>query len=142
MCREVIMIGTACIFFFLGIHTWEDVRKQEISVKKMICFGILGIGYLIFFRKPVLGELLCSLLPGMLLLLLGRITSQAVGYGDGWVILILGLFLAPAELLGILGLASALAGIWALYLVVRKRKDQEIPFLPFLLLGFAGGVLL
>ena len=89
-----------------------------------------------------MGELLCSLLPGMLLLLLGRITSQAVGYGDGWVILILGLFLAPAELLGILGLASALAGIWALYLVVRKRKDQEIPFLPFLLLGFAGGVLL
>ena len=69
MCREVIMIGTACIFFFLGIHTWEDVRKREISVKKMICFGILGIGNLFWVSCSAVcfRECCCSFWGGLLL---------------------------------------------------------------------------
>ena len=42
----------------------------------------MGIGYLIFFRKPVLGELLCSLLAGNAAASFwGGLLAQAVGYG-------------------------------------------------------------
>ena len=91
--------------------------------------------------ESLLCQLLAGLLPGIFLLILARITREAVGYGDGLILLFIGLSLGFWECIGIFfaGLLGIfLAAVLALLLFGRK-KSLEIPFIPFLLTGLAGG---
>lgn len=78
-----------------------------------------------------------SLIPGAGFLLLSFFTREKVGYGDGWVLLMIGLFLGAYRCFLVL-LAGLLAESVAAIVLLALRKiqrDREIPFSPFLLLG-------
>lgn len=135
------MVGSVCICCFLGIHTWEDIRKQEISVKILGIFGGIGVLYALFLREVGIMEFFGGFIPGILLLLLGKLSREAVGYGDGSIVLVLGLYLSFWKILGILVTASVLAGLWAVGLLVFRKAGKAIPFVPFLLMGFLGGLI-
>lgn len=138
LCRKGIeMLGSVCVCCFLGIHAWEDLRRQEISVRILGSFGAVGIAYALLERGGVLPEILWGFLPGAVLLAMGRLSREAVGYGDGSVVLVLGLYLSLWEILGMLAAASLLAALWAIGLLAAGRNGcRRIPFLPFLLVGF------
>lgn len=78
-----------------------------------------------------------SLLPGVAFFLLGFLTGEKVGYGDGWVLLMIGLFLGVYQcfLILLVGLMAESAVAIVLLAVGKIKRDREIPFLPFLLLG-------
>lgn len=67
-----------------------------------------------------------------------------IGFGDGLLILAMGSVLKSGELLGVLSAALLLCGIYSglQLLVFKKKRDTEIPFAPFLLVGYLGGILL
>ena len=73
--------------------------------------------------------------------MLGKLSREAVGYGDGGIVLVLGLFLSFWELLGLLAAASVLAALWTAVLLFWGKAGRTIPFVPFLLAGFLGGML-
>jgi prepilin signal peptidase PulO-like enzyme (type II secretory pathway) len=79
-----------------------------------------------------------GLLPGILFLLFARISKEAIGYGDGFSICMMGIYLEVETLLSVCMCALFLAGIVALVLLVsgKRKGKQEIPFIPFLLLSF------
>ena len=56
----------------------------------------------------------------------------------------MGSVLKSGELLGVLCAALLLCGIYSglQLLVFKKKRDTEIPFAPFLLVGYLGGILL
>ena len=67
-----------------------------------------------------------------------------VGMGDGWLLMALGCMMRmesyiQTACIGML-LAAACSGI--LLLVFRKNKKTEIPLVPFLLLGYVGGMVI
>ena len=55
-----------------------------------------------------------------------------------------GSVLGAGELAGILGGALLLCGIYSgiEYLILKKSRSEEIPFVPFLLIGYLGGIFL
>lgn len=132
----------------LAFCSIQDIREKEISLWKLKIYGFLAAAvsiWEIFPLKDNLFTLICrffvGLLPGLFLLILAKITKQAVGYGDGLVLLFIGGSLGFWECLSILfaGLFSVfLAAVFSALLLGRK-KDMEIPFIPFLLTGMAGG---
>lgn len=67
-----------------------------------------------------------------------------VGFGDGLLILTMGSVLGAGELAGILCGALLLCGIYSgiEYLMLKKSRSEEIPFVPFLLIGYLGGIFL
>lgn len=78
-----------------------------------------------------------SLLPGMGFFLLSFFSREKVGYGDGWVLLMIGLFLGLYRcfLILLVGLLAESAAAVVLLIFRKIRRDKEIPFCPFLLLG-------
>ena len=73
-----------------------------------------------------------------------RVTGGEIGAGDGLLIIAMGSVMTAGELIGILFAALLLCGIYSgiQLLVLKKQRDIEIPFVPFLLAGYLGGVFL
>lgn len=126
-----------------------DIRTKEIPL--WVSLGLGGCSFLYSVCNQ--REWLCicfSLIPGMICLMLGYCTRQAVGYGDGILLCALGMLYPMEELLTICLVAIVFAGFVGLVLLVvfRKNGNYEIPFVPFLFLGWlflyvgslAGGV--
>ena len=77
----------------LAFCSIQDIREKEVSLWKLKIYGILAAAvsiWKLFSPKddlPVLiFRLFAGLLPGIFLLILARITREAVGYGDGLVL--------------------------------------------------------
>lgn len=78
-----------------------------------------------------------SLTPGLGFFLLSFLTGEKVGYGDGWVLLMIGLFMGIYRcfLILLIGLLVESAVAVVLLSLRKIQRDREIPFSPFLLLG-------
>ncbi len=132
------------LFFFLAVCAVFDGLQKQIPLAAVwlgmltaICLrigGVTGEGSLL--------SVALSLVPGTAFWLLSFVTREKVGYGDGWVLLMIGLFLDLPRCFFILLAGLLIESVAALVLLVfRKiRRDKEIPFCPFLLLGM--GVML
>lgn len=91
------------LLIYLVIESRRDIRKKEISVKNTAGFAIaallLRVGNLGIrlvtgnITIKSIGFLLTALAPGIFLLALGLVTRQAIGYGDGLMLLVCGLCL-------------------------------------------------
>ena len=83
-----------------------------------------------------------SVLPAGIFWIISLITREKIGYGDGWVLLMIGLYVGFMKCVLILMAALVLESIILLVLLVigKIHKDEEVAFVPFLLLGL-GAVL-
>ena len=83
-----------------------------------------------------------SVLPASVFWMLSFITREKVGYGDGWVLLMIGLYVGLPECVLILMAGLIMESVFMLVLLAlgKIHKDREVAFVPFLLLGL-GAVL-
>lgn len=128
------IMAYSCSLFFLAVLAKEDIKEKQISVYKLLFFGVPAfLGFL--WKKGFLWEeLFRSLLPGILMLFLAYMSKESMGYGDGLTVMILGLWTGLRFTLAVLCVAILAAGIWGSICLLRKRTET-IPFIPFLLLG-------
>lgn len=132
-----------CMAVLLGINTWTDIRKKEICLPVLFIFLTGGILWRI--RQGLLWPAgIISMGIGVFIILIALISGGMVGFGDGLLILTMGSVLRAGELAGILGGALLLCGIYSgiEYLILKKSRSEEIPFVPFLLIGYLGGIFL
>lgn len=126
--------------FVLLIQSVLDIRKREISIgvslggflAGVICSGIEGrMGTDFFF----------AVLPGVVLLAISWITRGAIGGGDGLLLCAIGSLSSVSLIVLTCMCAFALAGITGLFLLVvfHKRGSYEMPFVPFLFVGWIIG---
>lgn len=128
---------------FLLFSSFLDIRKREISIPVTLLFGLAGVVYSVRTGRTMT-DYLIPLGIGILILGGSVLTRGQVGMGDGWMLLALGCMLRmecyiQMACIGML-LAAAYSG--ALMLVFRKNRKTEIPLVPFLLLGYVGGMII
>ncbi len=128
---------------FLLFSSFLDIRKREISIPVTLLFGLAGVGYSGRTGRTMT-DYLIPLGIGILILGGSVLTRGQVGMGDGWMLLALGCMLRmecyiQMACIGML-LAAAYSGV--LMLVFRKNRKTEIPLVPFLLLGYVGGMII
>lgn len=127
------------LFCVLGIcAVWDGIRKE-------IPLAVVWAGMtaaLILRACGVMGEgawisVVPAVLPGAAFWLLSFMTREKVGYGDGWVLMMIGLFagLQRCFLILLAGLAAESAVALILLAAGKTTRDREIPFVPFLLFG-------
>ena len=75
---------------------------------------------------------------------LGILTKGAVGIGDVLILLTLGTMMEPEKFLAVffMGLLGCSAVSLIMLLVAQDAGKSELPFVPFVLLGYVGGLLL
>ena len=128
---------------FLLFSSFLDIRKREISIPVTLLFGLAGVVYSVRSGRTMT-DYLIPLGIGILILGGSVLTRGQVGMGDGWMLLALGCMLRmecyiQMVCIGML-LAAAYSGV--LMLVFRKNRKTEIPLVPFLLLGYVGGMII
>lgn len=135
-----VKIGT---ILFLGFNSWSDIRRRQISLWFTGIFALLGLGNAIWEGRSSLWFLF-PVGVGIGLLALSVVTGGALGMGDAWIVAALGIVLKPEEFAATLSIGLFLAAVWAAILlaVFGKSRKTEFPFVPFLLLGYLGGLCL
>ena len=130
--------------FFLGIGACYDVKNQKIPVTLLGVFLTIAVMVNLAFPYQSLKSILLGAGVGALFLIVGAFTKEAIGYGDGLGIMIVGILEGCRSLLFILIIAFCLSSIWGLWklLVLRTNKDETMPFYPCLFLASIGGLLL
>ena len=121
----------------MGAFSIYDLKYKKIPIWAVILFGVAVLLYRLDVGVGI-GELLAGIVPGAGLLLTAFCTKESIGFGDGMVLCVLGLFLGIKGSLAVLGMALVFAALLAAVLLVLKRagKKTELPFLPCLFAGY------
>ena len=130
---KIISLGT-----FLFVEGIRDLRKHKISMLAVIVAGVMG-GILQFDSLEENGwEILGGIFIGIALLILAKVTKEKIGYGDGWVLMVSGIYLGVRGNMYLLLLSLFLASLVSICLLVFKKvnKKTELPFVSFVLPGY------
>ena len=134
----------------LVICSYTDIRERGISIRVLTVFIVssaalmistymLGDRYGVIKRsliyKPDPINILLSLLPGIILLIISFISREAIGRGDVYVVSLLGFMTGIDRILAILLISMLSCGIFGLAYMVMKGKSRKdtLPYVPFLL---------
>lgn len=149
-----------------------QLARQDCRWKKMdagLIYGFLAVGMGCFALELLLNKekanssttrslLFLSILPGLLFLIIGTLTREAVGYGDGLSVLAMGFYMEAYVLWKVVGISLVFVVFYVStqefaqkhrYKQEQKhnqeyKQEQEnrqgqkwgtVPFLPFLLTG-------
>ena len=125
-----------CVLGFLGINSWIDIRKKQVSLLLIIIFAVCGTVWTIYSRRNVPEVLMC-VGTGFLFVLISILTEGAVGMGDGWLLMALGTVLYPEEFFSTLFMGMICSAVWSGIMMMGfcRKGSTEIPFVPFLLTG-------
>ena len=131
-----------------------QLARQDCRWKKMdagLLYVFLAVGMGCFVLELLLNKekanisttrstLFLSILPGLLFLVMGAVTQEAVGYGDGLSVLAMGFYMEAYVLWKVVGISLVFVVFYVSTqeFVQKHRYKQEqraVPFLPFLLIG-------
>ena len=158
--HEITGVMLRCGFLMtLSMGAWQDMQNRRIKLSLFVISGTAGavlrcmyivmdaaiayggFGYRMAFELAAvqIKDTVMAMAVGGGLLLLSRITDEAVGKGDGWFFLISGIYLGAVKnlvlLAGGLGLCFLLSMVLLFYGIIQgtDRGKLRIPFLPFLI---------
>ena len=122
----------------LSLCSFEDVKYRRLTVIYIFMFGIAGVILHMFAPVCSIYSILWGMLLGLVLILISVATRGSLGMGDCILLVVTGVYLGgygnlQLFLYGLL--LSALCSLGLLALKRKKRKD-EIAFVPFLLLSY------
>lgn len=121
---------------FLAAAACQDFRKKEITCRMLLVFGCAAV-ILRVWQGGVLEAMLGAGI-GVILLLAGKATEGAIGYGDGCFFVISGIYLGFWENFCLLSYGVFLCGLACIILFLwgigkgHNFRRQTVPFLPFL----------
>ena len=140
------MVFQFLVLIIMIVSSVEDIRKKEVPLWEIALCGLVSAAacmFGVFTGTPDPLGVLSSLLPGIAILIIGRISGEGVGYGDGFLLLAAGPALGSGA--AIMGLVIALftCGILSGVLVAIRRagRRSRVPFVPFLTLGMGAMIL-
>lgn len=130
------------IFLFYGAYC--DIRDRCISKMYLVLFGMTSLVFILNELKEkgiaieTFSKLLYAILPGIIMLAISKITQEQIGYGDGLLMMILGLYLGWKDLIVVfsISLIIIMAASVMIYIFRSKLKYKGIPFIPFLFISY------
>lgn len=130
---KIVVLGV-----FLLIEGIRDLQKHKVSMITVMIAGILGV----IFQFGIIQEnglkIIGGILIGIVLLSLAKITREKIGYGDGWIFVVTGIYMGFRNNMYLLLLSLFLASLVSICLLVFKKvnKKTELPFVSFVLPGY------
>lgn len=127
---------------FLAVHAITDLREKRIYVAVLMVQALVGMLFWLCggYTGPAA---MLSCMPGLFCLAAGKLSGEKIGCGDGWMILLGGLYLSAGQLMGQLLLSFLAACVYVVWQLAAGKMsgEEEIPFAPFFLAGYLGGAL-
>ena len=128
-------ILAAAVLIFLAAAAYEDCKTERISLTLICIGGAVGLAAAIITRDKDIMQILYGMLTGSAVLLIGYASREAVGYGDGLIFTVTGIFLGWLDNIILIVSSLLLAAVCSMILLalkIKKRNDR-IAFAPFIL---------
>ena len=130
----------AAVVSMLTLCSAEDMKRKQIRLNPVLLFGILGIFFHMLWRVQSIENILLGMSVGVVLLMLSVLTGGRIGAGDAVLLIVTGIYLGLEQNLQLFFSGLLLCGMWALGLLILRKKSRKdsIPFVPFLLAAYMG----
>lgn len=132
------------VLILLILCSISDIRRRGVYTWILVAMSLLLTLYCIFYQQEEVWIVLGGIGVGLLFLFISRISREAIGYADSWLILLLGGYLGICDILILLTVAFVVVGLFGLVgLAVRRlKRASSMPFIPFLTIAYLGVILL
>ena len=132
-------MGKWIVLLFLVWGAAWDLKCKHVPKTYLYIFSVAAVAYLLgdfIYSKDIL-EILAGIVPGCVGLFFAFISREQIGYGDGIVVLLAGLFLSAKAVITIVFFAFIFVTILSILLLVTHNagRKSKIPLIPFLLAG-------
>lgn len=136
--EKAVKISVLMLLFLNGMLDW---KKGEISLISLCGFGALGVIWNLWFHFQGVWELCGGVGLGIGLLTAAFLSREMIGFGDGLLLCVTGIYLGFWGNLRLLFLGTLCCAVMqgAGLLLRRVRMSDRVPLAPFLLLAFVGG---
>lgn len=136
MCK----ITDGIVFILLGIAGVVDWRKREIPMWLLAIMSVLILCFAVCCKNVGIWYRLAGVAFGIMFFVISKVTKEAVGYGDSWMILLLGAHLGILRALQVLFASSLISAVYALFYLWKHRWDKKatLPFVSFLAMAYIG----
>jgi len=116
-----------------------DLKDRRLPVVLLIGISIALAGFRIFYFQYQPFLWMAGGVLGVGFLLISKVTKEAIGYGDSWIIVLLGIFLGIWEVILLLLITFFITGLVGMVLILRKAdKGTGIPMVPIVTIAYLG----
>lgn len=137
MCK----VAEGIVLAFLIGGSVSDWKRKAISLRLLVLFSITILCVCILCHNSSISQRIGGVILGLVFFAVSKCTKEALGYGDSWIILLLGIWLGSAKMIQVLLVSSLLSGVASLFLLWRRgwKRKETIPFVPFLTIAYVLG---
>lgn len=134
------MWNQAVVMGMLTLCTAQDIQKKEIRLNLVLFCGIIGVFFHMIWRLESIENVILGMSVGVTLLVVSLLTRGMIGMGDALLLIVTGIYLGLEQNLKLLFGGLFLCGMWALVVLLLRKKSRKdsIPFVPFLLAAYMG----
>ena len=117
--------------------------ENRINIYLLIAGSLLAVVTRVMTDAP-LKEGVVGCIPGILFLICGYMTRHAIGYGDGWMFMIIGMCLGIRESVLVLSICLIFIAIYGLFMMVVRKKTRKtaVAVMPWLFFSLLIGCLM
>ena len=135
--REIMDWVIFAVLVVCGIRDW---KKREIPIWWLVVASVLVVAGVLIWGRNMWISRMVGVFVGIFFLFVSKYSKEAIGYGDSWLILLLGLYLGSLRALQVLFFAAVAAGIGGLFFLWKRKwkRDIAIPFVPYMALAYLG----
>ena len=138
------VIPKVILLFGLFFIAWFDYQTELIDIRGLLVMAAVGALCLLLQGEILLlGQALLGMLIGGGILCFAWLSRESVGFGDGWLFVVTGIFLGFLQNFILLFGSVLLAGMFAIACLVLKKKgrNDRIALAPFVLTAYVVFVL-
>lgn len=120
---------------FLLICSYTDIKNKNINIVYCVLFGLINL--IIGLVRGGITFCALGIMPGILLLIVSYLTNEKIGYGDGIMLVTVGLVYGISRSVDLCMISLSISGFVSLILLLFKKKkiNDIIAFAPYLFLG-------
>lgn len=132
------------VFMLLAVCSVSDWRKKTIPYVFLVVLGMVVVAFTFLCNGTSARMRISGALMGILFLMISKCTHEAIGYGDSWILLLLGIHMGILKVLSVLSVAAVLAAVVSLFFLWKChwKRQATLPFVPFLTISYLGVILL
>ena len=129
---------TISLLGVLGLCSLRDVRERSLRMGAILGSAALGIWLHLCYGRISLWDMVGGMGVGIVLYLCAYASGEKIGKGDALLVMVCGIFLGLWQTLLLLWLAFFFAGAFGFAFMKLRHvgRNYELPFVPFLLLGY------
>lgn len=131
------LVETVLGVFFLIVCSITDLKNKTIYRSICIAFLLACMLVKILLYQEGLKLVLLGITPGIFLYFLSIFTDEAIGKGDAWIFVIIGIVVGFINSVVLLILSLGCVVIFSIPLLIKhKNLKIKVPFSPFVLFSF------